>query len=142
MFKVEKERAIFILKKEYDNTIFILAKGEGSLMTYSQTVATISGEEVKARPRDIILVKNIQKGLDYVIDKLLDNKFEFNKDSLCYINRLVASDDNFDNLGGFRKNKIRIRGSKNTDANLNNIEFDFYELLNSYSLTEKNGISE
>ena len=142
MIKIDKERALYIFKKEYENTIFILSQGEGSLMTFSETVATIAGGMVKARPRDIILVKNIQNTVDFIIDQIYINSFYFDKDMLCYINRLVASDDNFDNLGGFRKNNIRIQGSKNTGVKPSELEFRFYEILNDYIGKDSNGILE
>ena len=56
MYKIDKEKALFILNKEYDNTIFVLAKGEGSQMTFAETVATISNLKVKANVRDLSLI--------------------------------------------------------------------------------------
>ncbi|MDG6896483.1 hypothetical protein A6A19_00285 [Actinobacillus delphinicola] len=115
--KENTQKSIFILKKEYANIIFELAKGEGSTMTFSQTLATIHNQPVLAKPREITLVINLKKGLDYILDLLDEDRMKFSKYNLCAINNLVSSDDNQDNLGDFRKGTIRIAGSKHTGVN-------------------------
>lgn len=80
MFFLGRERALHILNREYEEFIHTLALGEGSTMTLSQTIATLSNLPTNARPKDIILVKNIQMGYDYVLDLLKENKFYFEKD--------------------------------------------------------------
>lgn len=142
MYKIDKEKAMFILNKEYDNTIFVLSKGEGSQMTFAETVATISNLKVKANARDIMLVKSIQNGLDYLLDKLYYDNLYFDKDTLCMINRYVAANENFDNIGGFRKGNIKISGSKNKGIKSSELDFNFYKLKEYYFNTDKNGISE
>lgn len=142
MYKIGKERAMFILNKEYDNTIFVLSKGEGSQMTFAETIATISNLKVTANARDIMLVKSIQNGLDYLLDKLYYDNLYFDKDTLCMINRYVAANENFDNIGGFRKGNIKISGSKNKGIKSSELDFNFYKLKEYYFNTDKNGISE
>lgn len=142
MYKIGKKRAMFILNKEYDNTIFVLSKGEGSQMTFSETVAAISNLKVKANARDIMLVKSIQNGLDYLLDKLYYDDLYFDKDILCMINRYTAANENFDNIGGFRKGNIMISGSKNKGIRNSELDFEFYNLKEQYFNTDKNGISE
>lgn len=136
MYKIDKKRSKFILKKEYDNTIYILAKGEGSQMTISQTIATISNLPTDARPQDVILTKAIQSGVDYILSKIENNELYLEKDIICLLNRYVASNDNFDNLGGFRKFGIKIIGSKNKGIDVQDMEFHFFNLKNEYLLEE------
>lgn len=142
MYKIDKEKALFILNKEYDNTIFVLAKGEGSQMTFAETVATISNLKVKANVRDIMLVKSIQNGVDYLLDKLYYDDLYFDKDILCMINRYVAANENFDNIGGFRKGNIKISGSKHKGIKSSELDFNFYKSKEYYFNIDKNGISE
>lgn len=142
MYKIGNERAKYILNKEYDNTIFVLSKGEGSQMTFAETIATISNLKVKASARDIMLVKSIQNGLDYLLDKLYYDDLYFDKDILCMINRYVAANENFDNIGGFRKGNIKISGSENKGIRSSELDFEFYNLKEHYFNTDKNGISE
>ena len=142
MYKLNKERAKYILNKEYDTTIFVLSKGEGSQMTFAETIATISNLKVKANARDIMLVKSIQNGLDYILDKLYYNDLYFDKDILCMINRYVAANENFDNIGGFRKGNIIIKGSKNKGIRSSELDFNFYKLKEEYFTINENGISE
>lgn len=138
MYKIDKKRALYILNKEYENTIFILAKGEGSKMTFSQTLATINNRNVDARPSDVMLVKDIQRGVNYVLNLLDADVMEFNKNNLFSINMLAARNSNFDNLGGFRKGNIKIGGAKHTGTNPFQIEFEFDNLKSWYEKEEKN----
>ncbi len=138
MYKIDKKRALYILNKEYENTIFILAKGEGSKMTFSQTLATINNRNVDARPSDVMLVKDIQRGVNYVLNLLDADVMEFNKNNLFSINMLAARNSNFDNLGGFRKGNIKIGGAKHTGTNPFQIEFEFDNLKSWYEKEEQN----
>ncbi len=95
---MQRQPSLFIFKKEYETIIFELAKGEGSTMTFAQTVATIYDKTVTAKPSEISLVKNLKRGLDYVLDLLESEQMVFSKRNLCAINSLVAFDDNHDNL--------------------------------------------
>ncbi len=112
-----KKRSLFIFKKEYENFIFELAKGEGATMTFAQTVATLHNEIVTAKPKEITLVRNLQKGFDFVLSSLAQDRISFSKYIICTINSLIASDDNFDCLGDFRKGTIRIAGTKHQGVN-------------------------
>lgn len=138
MYKIDKKRALYILNKEYENTIFILAKGEGSKMTFSQTLATINNRNVDARPSDVMLVKDIQRGVNYVLNLLDADVMEFNKNNLFSINMLAARNSNFDNLGGFRKGNIKIGGAKHTGTNPFQIEFEFDNLKSWYEKEKQN----
>ncbi len=132
-----QQRSLFIFKKEYENIIFELAKGEGSTMTFAQTVATINNQVVTAKPRDISLVRNLQKGLNYVIDLLENKQMEFSKYHLCTINNLVALDDNHDNIGGFRRGGIRIGGARHRGVNPVKALDVFEQLENDFNAGEK-----
>lgn len=138
MYKIDKKRALYILNKEYENTIFILAKGEGSKMTFSQTLATINNRNVDARPSDVMLVKDIQRGVNYVLNLLDADVMEFNKNNLFSINMLAARNSNFDNLGGFRKGNIKIGGAKHTGTNPFQIKFEFDNLKSWYEKEKQN----
>lgn len=135
--KTNTQKSIFILKKEYANIIFELAKGEGSTMTFSQTLATLNNQPVMARPREITLVRNLKKRLDYILDLLDEDRMIFSKYNLCVINNLVSSDDNMDNLGDFRTGGIRIAGSKHTGVNPLIAQDIFDELEKNFNDTPK-----
>lgn len=116
--------------------IFELAKGEGSTMTFAQTVATIHNQIVTAKPREISLVRNLKRGLDYVLDLLETEQMQFSKYHLCAINNLVGFDDNHDNLGDFRKGTIRIAG-KHQGVNPLNALGEFEKLVEKFNSEEK-----
>ena len=97
-------------------------------MTFAETIATISNLKVKASARDIMLIKSIQNGLKYLLDKLYYNNLYFDKDILCMINRYVAANENFDNIGGFRKGNIKISGSENKGIRSSELDFELYNL--------------
>ena len=94
MYKISKNRALNILGLEYENFIHKLAEGEDSTMTFSQTSATINNLAVNnVRPKDVLVVKCIQNGVDYVMDLLRKDDLFFDKQTLKMINRYVASDE-------------------------------------------------
>ena len=107
MYKISKNRALNILGLEYENFIHKLAEGEGSTMTFAQTSATINNLPVNnVRPKDVLVVKCIQNGVDYVMDLLRKDDLFFDKQTLKMINRYVASNDNFDNFAIFKTSSL------------------------------------
>lgn len=127
------KRALFILEKLYEELIFNLSKTEGSEMTLEQTIETLSGIVPKnVKSKDVRLVMNLKDGFDYIIYLVENNKMFLDKNIFCNINRIVAANDNFDNLGDFRKNNIRILGSKNKGSNPENFSVDFVNIINEY----------
>lgn len=141
MKKIGKERAITIANKIYDELIYNASLSEGNQMTLLETASTISGIVPKgARTKDVILVENLKNGLDYILESIKDDSFYFDKDTFCRINRLVASQDNFDNLGGFRQYGIKIAGSKHRGTEPSELEFDFYNTLNKYHNSKQDGV--
>ncbi|MCI5725665.1 Fic family protein [Fusobacterium sp.] len=141
MKKIGKERAITIANKIYDELIYNASLSEGNQMTLLETASTISGIVPKGvRTKDVILVENLKNGLDYILESIKDDSFYFDKDTFCRINRLVASQDNFDNLGGFRQYGIKIAGSKHRGTEPSELEFDFYNTLNKYHNSNQDGI--
>lgn len=134
----KNQRSLFVFKKEYENIIFVLAKGEGSTMTFAQTVATLHNQIVTAKPSDVSLVRNLKKGLDYVLDLLESGHMTFSKSQLCKINQLVAFDDNQDTLGDFRKGAIYINGSKHQGVNSPEMLNVFQQLHTYFDRLDKN----
>lgn len=129
---IGKNRAIMIMIKEYEEMIYKLSLFEGNQMTLLETARTISGLKVEARPRDIVLVMNLKHGFDYVLEKVKKDNFFFDKNTLCMINRLVAANDNYDNIGGFRRYSIKILGSTNKGEKIENFEEVFFNLINEF----------
>lgn len=130
---IGKERALFIANKTFDQLIYDISLSEDNKMSYLETASTLSGTIPSgARPKDVILVENLKKGFEYVFSKVEQNNFVFDKHTICLLNRLVTSNDNFDNLGGFRHNGMRIAGSKHTGTKHSNLEFEFSKLIDWY----------
>lgn len=127
MIKIGKKRALGIANREYEDLIYQISLTEDNKMTLLETASTLSGTiPENARVKDVILVENIKKGYDFVFEKVIKNDFFFDKETLNMINRLTASQDNFDNLGNFRKGNIRILGTsqyKSIDPSDLNIHF-------------------
>lgn len=110
-------------------------------MTLLETANTLSGKTPKnARIKDVILVTNLKKGFDYILNKIKENNFYFDKDTFCTVNRLVASNDNFDNLGSFRRYNIKITGAKHTGIEVENLDISFFETINKYHDDKREGI--
>ena len=138
MYKISKNRALNILGLEYENFIHKLAEGEGSTMTFAQTSATINNLPVSnVRPKDVLVVKCIQNGVDYVMDLLRKDDLFFDKQTLKMINRYVASNDNFDNIGDFRIWPIKIAGAKHRGSNPNEFDDIFFNISEKYN-SDKN----
>ena len=138
MYKISKNRALNILGLEYENFIHKLAEGEGSTMTFAQTSATINNLPVNnVRPKDVLVVKCIQNGVDYVMDLLRKDDLFFDKQTLKMINRYVASNDNFDNIGDFRIWPIKIAGAKHRGSNPNEFDDIFFNISEKYNSDEK-----
>ena len=141
--KIGKNRAIMIAKKLYEEMIYEISLNEGNQMSLIQTINTLSGTIPKGvRTKDVLIVESIQQGLDYVLDKVISDNFYFDKETLCMINRLVAKNDNFDNLGGFRKYGIRISGTKHKGLEVKDFDYEFFNLLNKYHSEGKDIIKE
>lgn len=133
---MENKIGLHILNKEYEDMIYELAKGEGSTLTYAETIATIHNQKTSGRPRDIILVTNITNALTYVMDLIIEDKMFFDKQILCNINRYVSANENFDNIGGFRIGTIKVRGSKNKGVDPNKADEKFFEILHNFHSNE------
>lgn len=133
MLKIGKERAIFIGKKTFEQLIYDISLSENNEMSFLETASTLSGTIPEGvRSKDVILVENLKKGLEYIFYKLEQDDLVFDKNTLCMINRLVASNDNFDNLGGFRYGGIRIGGANHTGTPASEIDFEFSKIVNWY----------
>lgn len=143
MIKIGKERALMIATKLFDEIIYEISLSEGNQMTFLETASTISGIVPKnVRTKDVILVEGLKNGLDYVLEKVKEDKFYLDKNTFSMINRLVASHDNYDNLGGFRLHGIRIAGARHKETDPSKLDEDFYKTVNKYLDSENNGIRE
>lgn len=109
---MDRNFLIGVLERERDEIIYTLSQGEGSMLTYAETIKTISGTSPNnARTIDIEIVTRLKNGIDYILYLLKKNEFKLNKNLLTTINAIVAH-DNYDNPGNFRNNTVRIGGSK------------------------------
>lgn len=141
MYKIGLNNALFILNYMFEEIIYNISLTEGNQMTLLETANTLSGKAPKnARIKDVILVTNLKKGFDYILNKIKENNFYFDKDTFCTVNRLVASNDNFDNLGGFRRYNIKITGAKHTGIEVANLDISFFETINKYHDDKRKGI--
>ena len=141
MYKIGLNNALFILNYMFEEIIYDISLTEGNQMTLLETANTLSGKAPKnARIKDVILVTNLKKGFDYILNKIKENNFYFDKDTFCTVNRLVASNDNFDNLGGFRRYNIKIIGAKHTGIEVANLDISFFETINKYHDDKREGI--
>ena len=141
MYKIGLNNALFILNYMFEELIYDISLTEGNQMTLLETAHTLSGKVPKnARIKDVILVTNLKKGFDYILNKIKENNFYFDKDTFCTVNRLVASNDNFDNLGGFRRYNIKITGAKHTGIEVANLDISFFETINKYHDNKREGI--
>ena len=141
MYKIGLYNALFILNYMFEELIYDISLTEGNQMALLETAHTLSGKAPKnARIKDVILVTNLKKGFDYILNKIKENNFYFDKDTFCTVNRLVASNDNFDNLGGFRRYNIKITGAKHTDIEVENLDISFFETINKYHDDKREGI--
>ena len=141
MYKIGLNNALFILNYMLEELIYDISLTEGNQMTLLETAHTLSGKAPKnARIKDVILVTNLKKGFDYILNKIKENNFYFDKDTFCTVNRLVASNDNFDNLGGFRRYNIKITGAKYTGIEVENLDISFFETINKYHDDKREGI--
>lgn len=141
MYKIGLNKALFILNYMFEELIYDISLTEGNQMTLLETANTLSGKIPKnARIKDVILVTNLKKGFDYILNKIKENNFYFDKDTFCTVNRLVASNDNFDNLGSFRRYNIKITGAKHTGIEVANLDISFFETINKYHDDKREGI--
>lgn len=141
MYKIGLNRALMIAIKMFEKLIYDISLSEGNSMTLLETTSTLAGKVPKnAKVKDVILVTNLKNAYDYIFEKIKEKNFHFDKDTFCMVNRLVASADNFDNLGGFRKHNIKIVGAKHLGIDVPNLEISFFETLNKYYNDKRNGI--
>lgn len=138
MYEIGKERALFIANKIFEELIYEISLSEDNKMTFLETASTLSGTVPKGvRSKDVILVENLKKGLDFVLSKASINDLYLDKQTITMLNRMVSSNDNFDNLGGFRLNGIRIGGAKHKGVNPSLLDFEFSKLVNWYYSNNK-----
>ena len=134
MINIGKQRALGIANREYEDLIYQISLSEDNKMTLLETASTLSGTiPPNVRTKDVLLVENLKNAYNYVINKILNDDFYFDKDTLNMINRLAANQDNFDNLGDFRKGNIRVLGTQNyTPLDSGELNFHFVQLQDKY----------
>ena len=69
MYKIGLHNSLFILNYMFEELIYDISLTEGNQMTLLETANTLSGKAPKnARIKAIILVTNLQKGFDYILN--------------------------------------------------------------------------
>lgn len=140
MDKIGFDRALDISNVMFAELVYNSSLSEGNEMTFLETKNTLAGRAPEnARTKDIILVENLKNGLNFVLEKVSSNNFFLDKESFCYLNRLVANQDNFDNLGGFREYGIKIMGAKYKGTPPSKLDEDFFNAINRYFDNENEG---
>lgn len=139
MINIGKQRALGIANREYEDLIYQISLSEDNKMTLLETASTLSGTiPPNVRTKDVLLVENLKKAYEYTLYKVENDDFYFDKNTLNMINRLSSSQDNFDNLGDFRKGNIRVLGTQNyTPLDSSELNFHFVKIQDKY-FEEKN----
>ncbi len=132
MEAIVENKALYIFNKEYEDIIFELSKGEGSTLSWGETVATIYNKPTSGRPRDIMIVRNLTNAVNYIDDLLLENKIFFDKETLCRINLYVSSGENFNNIGGFKVDEIKVKGTSWKGVSPSRCDEEFYNIVNKF----------
>ena len=143
MINIGKQRALGIANREYEDLIYQISLSEDNKMTLLETASTLSGTiPPNVRTKDVLLVENLKKAYEYTLYKVEKDDFYFDKDTLNMINRLSASQDNFDNLGDFRKGNIRVLGTQDySPLDSSELNFHFVQLQDKYLENENKDIA-
>ena len=84
MYKIGLNNTLFILNYMFEEIIYDISLTEGNQMTLLETANTLSGKAPEnTRIKDVILVTNLKKGFDYILNKIKENNFYFDKDTFA-----------------------------------------------------------
>ncbi len=112
MIKTGFEQAMEIAVKMKNQFIFDMAKMEGNTATFEQVETIAEGISVGGLTvGEVEQVAGITKGWNRMLDMVKHKTFAVTKDTACYLNRLIAANENYNGLGGFRVRGVRITGT-------------------------------
>ena len=134
MIYIGKNRALGIAIKLREQIIYDLSKSEGSILTLSETMVVIEGYTVEGgRVRDVELVSALRDAYDEMFYLVRDNGFQVDKETICLVNRIVARNENHDNIGNFRKSGIAITGTTHKGTSEKDFGIKYIEIIDRFN---------
>ena len=134
MIYIGKNRALGIAIKLREQIIYDLSKSEGSILTLSETMVVIEGYTVEGgRVRDVELVSALRDAYDEMFYLVRDNGFQVDKETICLVNRIVARNENHDNIGNFRKSGIAITGTTHKGTSVKDFGIKYIEIIDRFN---------
>ena len=134
MIYIGKNRALGIAIKLREQIIYDLSKSEGSILTLSETMVVIEGYTVEGgRVRDVELVSALRDAYDEMFYLVIDNGFQVDKETICLVNRIVARNENHDNIGNFRKSGIAITGTTHKGTSVKDFGIKYIEIIDRFN---------
>ena len=134
MIYIGKNRALGIAIKLREQIIYDLSKSEGSILTLSETMVVIEGYTVEGgRVRDVELVSALRDAYDEMFYLVRDNGFQVDKETICLVNRIVARNENHDNIGNFRKSGIAITGITHKGTSVKDFGIKYIEIIDRFN---------
>lgn len=134
MIYIGKNRALGIAIKLREQIIYDLSKSEGSILTLSETMVVIEGYTVEGgRVRDVELVSALKDAYDEMFYLVRDNGFQVDKETICLVNRIVARNENHDNIGNFRKSGIAITGTTHKGTSVKDFGIKYIEIIDRFN---------
>ena len=134
MIYLGKTRAFGIAIKLREQIIYDLSKSEGSILTLSETMVVIEGYTVEGgRVRDVELVSALRDAYDEMFYLVRDNGFQVDKETICLVNRIVARNENHDNIGNFRKSGIAITGTTHKGTSVKDFGIKYIEIIDRFN---------
>ena len=134
MIYIGKNRALGIAIKWREQIIYDLSKSEGSILTLSETMVVIEGYTVEGgRVRDVELVSALRDAYDEMFYLVRDNGFQVDKETICLVNRIVARNENHDNIGNFRKSGIAITGTTHKGTSVKDFGIKYIEIIDRFN---------
>lgn len=131
---IGKNRALGIAIKLREQIIYDLSKSEGSILTLSETMVVIEGYTVEGgRVRDVELVSALRDAYDEMFYLVRDNGFQVDKETICLVNRIVARNENHDNIGNFRKSGIAITGTTHKGTSVKDFGIKYIEIIDRFN---------
>ena len=134
MIYIGKNRALGIAIKLREQIIYDLSKSEGSILTLSEIMVVIEGYTVEGgRVRDVELVSALRDAYDEMFYLVRDNGFQVDKETICLVNRIVARNENHDNIGNFRKSGIAITGTTHKGTSVKDFGIKYIEIIDRFN---------
>lgn len=125
----DKKTVCFHLKKLFPQFVFDIAKLEGSPYTLPQVQTLLEGITVGGkRLEDQQLVLNQKNSLQRLIELVLNNQFNLDKQTFCDLHRLVAFEEALV-WGEFRTDKVSIAGTHYRPPPANQLDDIFTDVV-------------